>query len=300
MTLPPNKIVALTEYLQGQALPSLFTSSSFTLHLSQFSFGQSNPTYLCTATYASAAPTKFVLRRKPNHAIDKTAHAIEREFHVLSHLKATSPDVPVPEPYHLCSDAGVIGSPFFLMEFVPGRIFKDPSLKSVPAASRREYYSEAVRVLRLIHSAPATTSSEVYSGVPSSAPPRAQTPFLLRQIRKLLSVSALQSRSASPVPNLSELSSTLLAYAASAPGPALESERPRIIHGDYKLDNLIFHPTLPVVVAVLDWELSTLGDPYCDLGTLQMVYHIPAADEGDRDAELVGLSGLDLEVSEGS
>ena len=188
----------LTLYLQGLSL-TIFPCSPFTLTVRQFSFGQSNPTYLCTVKcdYQTLSSTtlspplrcKFVLRRKPNHAIDKTAHAIDREYHVLRYLKARDPRIPVPMPYHLCSDIGVIGVPFFVMEFVEGRIFKDPALKSVPASERRSYYEEAVRVVHMIHSVPVDEGDDVFSTPgKSSFKPRKKVPFIVRQMKKLLSV----------------------------------------------------------------------------------------------------------------
>jgi len=256
----------------------------------QFAYGQSNPTYFLT----DSTGTRFVLRRKPSGPlISPTAHQIEREYEMLSCLdrynrrSGVEEDrkVPIPTPITLCLDESILGARFYIMSFVEGRIFSDTSLPEVESIEeRREIWLSSIRALANLSS---INPHEI--GLSSFGPP---TPFFPRQIRSLTRVSEAQARVrdvesgkvVGPVPNFktliewynSHLPDESKTSSSSASSGSKTTPLGRIVHGDYKLDNLIFHPTLPRVVAILDWELTTLGSPLSDLANLTMPFAISA------------------------
>ena len=200
-----------------------------------------------------------MLRKKPpGKLLNPTAHAVEREYRILAALSPTP--VPVPKAIVLCEDASVVGTPFYVMEFVAGRIFSNPSIPGVSAADRRAMWESALTTLALLHHTDFRSIGLEGYGKPSG--------FYARQIRTLSTVSAAQSAArdfdtgttVGPIPgfdkNMEYFSRTL------------PQDRTVIIHGDYKIDNLIFHAVEPRVVGILDWELSTLGHPLSDLCNL--------------------------------
>ena len=227
-----------------------------------------------------------MLRKKPpGRLLNASAHAVEREYRVLAALADTA--VPVPRVLLLCEDAAVLGTPFYVMAFVAGRIFSDPAMPGVGAAERRLLWTAALTTLAALHATDVQAVGLQTFGRPGS--------FYARQIRTLTAVSRAQAatldadsgRAVGPIPdfaaNMQYFADTLTlvdaaaAAGADAPGPVL-------IHGDYKIDNLVFDPTEPRVVGILDWELSTLGHPLSDLCNLLSPYVLgsgfgPAADD---------------------
>ena len=273
---------ALDTYLRT-AHPSLGTVIS----LSQFSHGQSNPTYRVQCS----SGVSLVLRKKPNGVLIPTAHAVEREFRVLVALtlhNRTAHEagcrVPVPRPLSLCLDSDTVGTPFYLMEFVEGRILTDPALSELRSASEREgAYRSAIGALAALHSVDVASV-----GLSDFGP---TTSYYLRQVRRLGRVSAHQALHAPALPELLAVTTWL---AEHAPHEAVS-----LIHGDYKMDNIVFsssssNDSPPRVLAILDWELSTLGHPLADLMNFCGVYSIPynkVSDGGMR-----GLAGGDVEL----
>ncbi|EJT99683.1 APH-domain-containing protein [Dacryopinax primogenitus] len=257
----PLPLDKLNLYL-SQRVPQATTPVS----VKQFKFGQSNPTYFLT----DALGQRFVLRRKPTGPLlSPTAHAIEREYRILSalgvHNRSPSTSegqrVPVPEVYALCEDAEVLGAPFYVMQFLDGRIFTDPETPELSKEEKQTCWLSAVRALAALSSlSPSCLGLESYG--PS-------TPYFPRQIRSLTRVSHAQASTADvdtgalvgPIPQFDTLIDW---YTRHLP----QAEEVRIVHGDYKLDNLVFHPTEPKVIGILDWELSTLGNPLVDLANL--------------------------------
>ncbi|TGZ81809.1 phosphotransferase enzyme family protein [Ascodesmis nigricans] len=255
----PIDIPALERYLDAQ-VPSIKTP----LVVQQFGYGQSNPTYLLTA----ADKSKFVLRKKPpGTLLNPTAHAVEREYRVLHALKDT--DVPAPKTIALCTDTKIIGSAFYIMEFVSGRIFANPAIPDVSALDRRQMWISALQTLGKLHLLNYKSVGLETYGKPAG--------FYSRQLKTLSTISQAQAQTkdvktnqiVGEIPGFRELTSY---FAATQP-----QDRTTIIHGDYKIDNLIFHPTEPRVIGILDWELSTLGHPLSDLCNLMSPYVNPGA-----------------------
>ncbi len=193
------------------------------------------------------------------------------EYRVLAALRRHS-SVPVPEVYALCEDTGVIGSAFYIMEFVQGRVFKDPALPTLPVRERSAVYASVLATLGAIHGVDVDAAGLRSFGTTGG--------FFARQVRRLGAVSLQQAAHAPPLPRLDEMCAWLSGH--------LPHDATTLVHGDYKLDNLIFHETECRVVAVLDWEMATLGHPLSDLANLCMGHEIP------RMGPVLGMRGLDL------
>src|SRR5690348_987011 len=229
----------------------------------RFAGGQSNPTYRL-----SAASGQYVLRRKPPGPLLPSAHAVDREFRVMRALAETA--VPVPRVYALCEDDAVIGSAFYVMEFLDGRIFWDPRLPGLPAAERRAMFLSMNTVIAALHSVDYVAVGLSDFGRPGN--------YLARQVARWS--RQYQASETEPQPAMDRLIEWLPRHLP------LEGEA-RIVHGDYRIDNLIFHPTEPRVIGVLDWELSTIGDPLADFAYHVMAWRV--------SPELFrGLAGVDL------
>jgi aminoglycoside phosphotransferase (APT) family kinase protein len=234
------------------------------IEVAQFTGGQSNPTFLLTS------PTgRWVLRRKPTGPTLKTAHAVDREFRVTQALHAQG--FPVARPLALCEDATVIGTPFFVMEHVAGRVHWDPRLIGVPAGGRRVIYAAMADALARLHKIDIDTAGLGEYG--------RRDGYFARQIARW-SEQYLASRTRD-IPSMDALVAWLRDHQPAGSG------RTAILHGDYRLDNVIFDPEAPVVRALIDWELSTLGDPLADLSYQCMVWHLPEGAFGS-------LRGVDL------
>ena len=223
-----------------------------------FKGGQSNPTYKLVTPSQS-----YVMRAKPGPVAKllPSAHAVEREFAVMRGLAGT--DVPVPRMYCLCEDEAVIGRAFYVMEFMQGRVLWDQSLPGMnTAAARRDLRRDEPRHRGAAH-------REVRRARPRRL---RQARQLLRSPDRPLEQAVRRLRSPSPIPEMDKLIEWLPAH---IPASARDESQVSIVHGDYRLDNLMFHATEPRVIAVLDWELSTLGHPLADFSYHCMAWHIP-------------------------
>jgi aminoglycoside phosphotransferase (APT) family kinase protein len=238
------------------------------LTVEQFKGGQSNPTYKLVTplrTYAMRSKPGPVARLLPS------AHAIEREFRVMSALAET--DVPVARMFLLCDDESVIGRAFYVMEFVEGRVLWEQSLPGFTREGRAEVYDEMNRVIAALHSVDFRKVGLADYGKPGN--------YFQRQLgrwSKQYVASQLQ-----PIPEMDRLIDWLPAH---LPASALDESQVSIVHGDYRLDNLIFAADAPRIAAVLDWELSTLGHPLADFSYHCMAWHIPPG-------TFRGIGGLD-------
>lgn len=237
-------------------------SGPLTLH--KFPGGQSNPTYRL-----EAASGLYVLRRKPFGPILPSAHAVEREYRLISGLFPTG--FPVPRPYALCEDPEVIGAPFYLMDLVEGRTLWNGRLPELEPAERGAIYREMILTLARLHSYdPAALGLEDYGAAGN---------YFERQVRRWT-----KQYRAAETERIEEAEKLIEFLTRTVP----EQNRLSIIHGDYRIDNLIYAPDSPRVAAVLDWELSTLGDPLADFTYLVMQWEMPA------EAGSAGLKGADF------
>jgi aminoglycoside phosphotransferase (APT) family kinase protein len=235
------------------------------LEVQQFKGGQSNPTYkLLTPRRA------YVLRRKPPGKLLPGAHAVDREFRVIQALRGQG--FPVAHPYALCTDEAVIGTAFYVMDMVEGRIFWEADLPHVPDADRPLYFDAMNETIARLHNIDPEAAGLADYGKPGN--------YFERQIKRWSS-QYLADVEAGRVPAMDRLVEWLPAHI-----PPGEDEA-RIIHGDFRCDNMIFHPVEPQVLAVLDWELSTLGHPLADFSYHLMIYRMPSG-------ITTGLAGLDL------
>lgn len=235
------------------------------LALKQFGFGQSNPSYQVTDAYGR----KYVVRKKPSgQLISKTAHAVDREFYMLKALKENT-KVPVPKVIGLCQDPAVIGTDFYVMEFIEGRIFHRPSLPELSVKDREECWHSALATLANLHSIDPSTI-----GLPAMFTKRMESHYA-RQLVTLTKVAKAQAavkdietgELVGPIPDADRVVTWMSKH--------LPSPRVAIVHGDYKIDNLIFHSTENRVIAILDWELCTIGHPLADLCNLLSPYYWP-------------------------
>jgi len=232
----------------------------------QFKGGQSNPTYKLVTPGAA-----YVLRRKPFGKLLPSAHAVDREFRVISALHPTG--FPVARPYGLCTDDGVIGAAFYVMSMVEGRVFWDATLpRSVPDERRAVYAAEIETLARLHQLDPAVLGLGDY-GKPGN--------YFARQVDRWT-----RQYRASETRTLSEMDRLIEWLARTTP----PQERVSVVHGDYRLDNMIFDPQAPRIVAILDWELSTLGDPLADFTYFVMNWVMPRdGRSGLREVDLAAL-----------
>ncbi|WP_304113451.1 phosphotransferase family protein [Mycolicibacterium bacteremicum] len=249
---------ALVRYLAGHGIDG-------PVQIRQFQGGQSNPTF-----HLRTAAGEFVLRKKPPGELLPKAHDVGREYRVMSALADT--EVPVPRMRVMCTDESVLGTPFFVMDHVPGRIFPDRVLRDGTPAERAAVYRDLARVLARLHTVDWQAVGLSDYGRPDG--------YLARQV-------ALWTRTWAAVKV--EECAEMEALAAWLPAHLPTDDDACIAHGDYRLGNVLLHPTEPRIVAVLDWELSTIGHPLADLGYAAMTYHLP----GDGDP-LTGVAGEDL------
>ena len=234
-----------------------------------FKGGQSNPTYKLITPGKS-----YVMRAKPGPVAKllPSAHAVEREFKVMTGLQGT--DVPVAKMYCLCEDESVIGRAFYVMEFVEGRVLWDQSLPGMTPVQRGEIYGEMNRVISALHKVKFADRGLADYGKPGN--------YFERQIGRWSKQYAASITK--PIPEMDSLMAWL---PANIPATGRNENMVSIVHGDFRLDNLMFHPTEPRVLAVLDWELSTLGHPLADFSYHCMAWHIPPG-------AFRGIGGLDI------
>ena len=227
------------------------------LQVEQFKGGQSNPTYLLVTP-----SRRYVMRTKPGPAAKllPSAHAIEREFRVMKALAGT--DVPVPKMLLLCEDESVIGRAFYVMGFVEGRVLWEQSLPGMSRAERGAHYDEMNRVMAALHQVDVQAAGLSDYGKPGS--------YFQRQIARWS--RQYQASVTQPIEAMDRLIEWLPAH---LPASAADDREVAVVHGDYRMDNLVFHPTEPRIIAVLDWELSTLGHPLADFSYHCMAWHIP-------------------------
>lgn len=244
------------------------------LTVRQFRGGQSNPTYLL-----ETPSRRYVLRRKPPGKLLKSAHAVEREYRVISALHAT--DFPVPKPWLLCEDEAVVGTAFYVMDFVEGRIFWNLDLPELDREERAAIYDDVNRTIATLHTIDYRAIGLESFGRPGN--------YFARQISRWSGqYRASETRAVAAMDRLIDW----------LPGNIPEDDSSAVVHGDFRLDNLVIHPTEPRVIAALDWELSTIGHPLGDFTYHVMGWQMPEIGVGStglRDKPLAEL-GIPIEA----
>lgn len=253
---------ALARYLAGH-LPGF----AGTVEVRQFQGGQSNPTF-----HLRTQNAEYVLRKKPPGKLLPSAHAVDREYAVLRALAGS--EVPVPPARLLCLDESVIGTAFYVMDHVPGRVFADRLLPGCAPEERAAMYDDMNRVLAALHGVDWRAAGLEGFGRPEG--------YVRRQIERWS-----KQYLASDVGEVPEMDRLMAWLRENLPA----TEETAIAHGDFRLGNLIYHPTQPRVVAVLDWELSTLGHPLADLAYNCLPWRLPVDATGIMGAETPGLPG---------
>ena len=234
------------------------------LSLARFKGGQSNPTYKLSTPGAS-----YVLRRKPSGKLLPSAHAIEREYRVTAALADAR--FPVARPLHLCTDEGVIGAAFYVMEHAEGRVFWEPHAPGLSGEERAALFSSLNETIARLHGFDPAALGLSDFGKPQG--------YVARQIRRWS-----EQYRASETETIAEMDQLI----AWLPGVCPEDSGAAVVHGDFRLDNCIVHATEPRVIAVLDWELSTIGDPLADFTYHLMQWFMPVSDTGAGVGSLMG------------
>jgi aminoglycoside phosphotransferase (APT) family kinase protein len=251
---------ALVKYLL-QRLPDFQGPAT----LLQFQGGQSNPTFLI-----ETPARKYVLRKKPPGKLLPSAHQVEREFKVLTALYGTG--VPVPQPLVLCEDASIIGTAFYVMAFVEARVFLAPGMPGVPSDQRAGVYSSMAETLATLHKVDWRGAGLESFGRPEG--------FVARQVERW-SKQYLATKT-DDIPAMDQLMAWL-------PERVPDTHEAAVVHGDYRLGNLLIDPVIPKVAAIVDWELATIGHPLSDLAYACMAYRLPP-----DDLVFAGLAGTHL------
>jgi len=245
----------MSEHVEGYEGP---------LSVSKFKGGQSNPTYLLTTP-----SKKYVLRRKPPGKLLPSAHAVDREYRVMTALHAQG--FPAPRTYVLCENESIVGTMFFIMDFIEGRIFWDAGLPEVQKSDRKPLYFALTDTLADLHSVDYKAAGLEDYGKPGNYFER-QTSRWSKQYK------------AAETDTIEEMDKLMAWLPTAVPADDATS----VVHGDFRFDNAIMHPSNPRTIAVLDWELSTLGHPLADFTYFLMVWFFPKNVRG-------GLVGLDLD-----
>ena len=254
---PPALIDWLSTHVSGFRGPAT---------IARISGGQSNPTFRITSPSGD-----LVLRRRPIGMLLPSAHAVDREYRVMQALAGSG--VPVPRVHGLCEDPSAAGAMFFVMDFIPGRVFWDPRLPELSMPDRRAMFSEMNRTLSAIHSLDPLAIGLGDFGRPGD--------YLARQVTRW--TRQYRASETMQIPAMERLIDWLPAH--------LPEEGPtRLVHGDFRLDNVLIHPGEPKITAVLDWELSTLGDPRADIAYHMLSWHLsPDLFRGLEGADLAHL-----------
>ena len=236
------------------------------LRIRQFKGGQSNPTF-----WVGDDERAYVLRKKPPGQLLQSAHAVDREHRVMAALADT--DVPVAKMHAMCDDDAIIETPFYVMEYIAGRIFWNVQLRDLSPSERSAIYEELVRVLAALHTVDVEKVGLSDYGRPNN--------YVARQVaRWSKQYRASETDDVAPMNRLIDW----------LPEHVPQQDETSLVHGDYRLDNIIFHPTEPRALAVIDWELSTVGHPLADLAYTCMLYDVSLPNIG-------GLKGVDFEAT---
>ncbi|KAK4499037.1 hypothetical protein PRZ48_009549 [Zasmidium cellare] len=252
----PIDLDSLARYID-KTVPEIKTP----LDVKQFGYGQSNPTYLLT----DSTGAKYVMRKKPpGKLLSKTAHQVDREYRIIAALQNT--DVPVPRALCLCQDDSVVGTAFYIMSFLNGRIFADPAIPDVSPEHRNAMWKSAVTTLAKFHRIPPKSVGMEDFGRPNN--------FYNRQLKTFATLSVAQAEtkdieSGEKVGKIPHYDDMVRFFSTPETQP---KDRGTFVHGDYKIDNMVFHPTEPYVIGILDWEMATIGHPLSDIVNLTGPY----------------------------